>query len=176
MAIHQLKHQRRKSSSRNKGTYWAFRDGWGNHEFIQDGIFLSRFYRCYFGRFRMPCSEEGPSSWVRCHQRTCFAAERSVNPTRNKSSHKIEAENAKTLTTIAKMQEGLEAKDSVIKRLQEEVTATHEKNALVSIIFLWLLVITNYQIFLLWRELISHLMDHFLANKEPYRVSWEVKI
>jgi hypothetical protein len=30
------------------------------------------------------------------------------------------------------MQEGVEQKDTIIKRLQEEVTATHEKNALVS--------------------------------------------
>ncbi|CAG5109451.1 Oidioi.mRNA.OKI2018_I69.chr2.g3985.t1.cds [Oikopleura dioica] len=43
----------------------------------------------------------------------------------------LKADNAKTLSTIASMQEGLEAKDSIIKRLQEEVTATHEKNALL---------------------------------------------
>ena len=44
----------------------------------------------------------------------------------------FQADNVKTLATIASMQEGVEQKDTIIKRLQEEVTATHEKNALVS--------------------------------------------
>jgi len=43
----------------------------------------------------------------------------------------LKADNVKTLATIATMQEGVEAKDTIIKRLQEEVTATHEKNALL---------------------------------------------
>jgi len=42
----------------------------------------------------------------------------------------LKADNVKTLATIASMQEGVEQKDTIIKRLQEEVTATHEKNAL----------------------------------------------
>jgi len=42
----------------------------------------------------------------------------------------LKADNVKTLATIATMQEGVEQKDTIIKRLQEEVTATHEKNAL----------------------------------------------
>merc|ERR1712176_903877 len=43
----------------------------------------------------------------------------------------LKADNVKTLATIATMQEGVEQKDTIIKRLQEEVTATHEKNALL---------------------------------------------
>jgi len=43
----------------------------------------------------------------------------------------LKADNVKTLATIASMQEGVEQKDTIIKRLQEEVTATHEKNALL---------------------------------------------
>jgi len=43
----------------------------------------------------------------------------------------LKADNVKTLATIVSMQEGVEQKDTIIKRLQEEVTATHEKNALL---------------------------------------------
>merc|ERR1712047_223465 len=39
----------------------------------------------------------------------------------------LKADNVKTLGTITTMQEGVEQKDTIIKRLQEEVTATHEK-------------------------------------------------
>ena len=66
------------------------------------------------------------------------------------------------------MQEGVEQKDTIIKRLQEEVTATHEKNALVSRF--------RCSNFTFPRRLISHefVFFRFLANKEPYRVTRQV--
>jgi len=69
----------------------------------------------------------------------------------------LKADNVKTLATIATMQEGVEQKDTIIKRLQEEVTATHEKNALQ---------IKN----------LTESLDKLASKHTDLRVDYEVKI